>query len=528
MGTPRIIIIGGGFAGVKCAKILRKKLRDHEAEIVIFNRENHMVFHPMLAEVAGGSLNPDVVAAPLRQMLPKVKCRTEEVQGVDLVNKEVVYEAHDGREATMTYDHAVLACGGVVNLGLVPGMADHAFPLKTVGDAVALRAHIMQQLEKAEVCEDEERRRWYLSFVVVGGGYSGVEAAGEINDLARGSVRFFQNIHDDDISVVIVHSRDQLLPEIGSKLRDFTREKMQQAGIEVVLNSRAALATPDGIILKDERVIRAATVICTIGSMASPVIKKLDVEMERDRPITEPDMRVKGHDSLWAIGDCALIINAEDGKPSPPTGQFAEREGKQAAYNIIRTLKGEETKPFSFKPLGQLCSIGGHRAVAEVFGLRISGFFAWVMWRIIYLMKMPSWSRRFKAAFDWAWQIVFSRDLTHLKPDKTARVSHAFYRDGDWIFREGDPAADFYVLEKGEVEIVRGSGEKEIVLAKLAAGEFFGEMALLKDEPRNAGVRAKGNVEVVTMGKNVFQQISSSLGPLQELLEQSMIERSRS
>ncbi|MEZ6197514.1 MAG: FAD-dependent oxidoreductase [Planctomycetota bacterium] len=528
MSKTRIVIVGGGFAGVKCARILRKKLRPDEAEITIFNRENHMVFHPMLAEVAGGSLNPDAVAAPLRQMLPKVMCRTEDVVEVRPDAREVVFENYEGRNETIPYDHCVLACGGVVNLGMVPGMADHAFPLKTVGDAVALRAHIMQQLEKAEVCADAEKRRWYLTFIVIGGGYSGVEAAGEINDLARGSRKFFQNIRPEDIRVCIVHSRDQLLPEIGAKLRDFTRAKMEKAGVEVVLEARAAMVTHEGIFLKDGREIPGATVVCTIGSTASPIIKRLEVELDGNRPRTEPDMRVVGKEDLWAVGDCASVINAHDGKPSPPTGQFAERQGKQTAYNILRVLKGEPTKPFSFKPVGQLCSIGGHRAVAEIMGMRLSGFIAWVMWRLIYLMKLPTWARRIKVGFDWAWQVVFSRDLTHLRQDRTSRVSRALYKSGDYIFKEGDPATDFYVVESGEVEVVRKDGDQDEVLALLGPGDFFGEMALLSDKPRNAAVRARVDTEAVVMGKNVFKQVSGSLAPLQDLLTRAVVRRGES
>src|SRR5574341_1517550 len=231
MASSRIVIIGGGFAGVKCAKTLRKKLPLDQYEIVIFNRENHMAFHPLLAEVAGASINPESVAAPLRQMLPHVSCRTEAVQRIDLDHNYVEYESHDGHRRQLAYDHVVIACGGAVNLGMVPGMADHAFPLKTIGDAMALRAHIMQQLEKAEVCDEAARKRWCLSFIVVGGGYSGVEAAGEINDLVRDSLRYFHNIRPEDIVVTLVHSRDQILPEIGTNLREFARVKMQQAGV---------------------------------------------------------------------------------------------------------------------------------------------------------------------------------------------------------------------------------------------------------------------------------------------------------
>ncbi|MCB9831504.1 MAG: FAD-dependent oxidoreductase [Planctomycetes bacterium] len=524
--AKRIVILGGGFAGVKCARVLAGKLDRASHEVVIFNRENHMVFHPMLAEVAGGSLNPDAVAAPLRQLLPRVWCRTEEVLGVDIEARLIRYRAHDEREATLSYDELVVACGSDVNLGVMPGMADHAFPLKTVGDAVALRAQVMQQLEKAEVCDDEATRRWYLSFIVVGGGYSGVEAAGEINDLARSSRRFFKNIRAEDISVHIIHSRDQLLPEIGEKLRQFTRDRMERAGIDVVLEARVAMATARGVVLQDGRTIEGGTIVCTIGTAPSAVVQHMAVAKDRGRLLTQADMRVQDQDDIWAIGDCAIVINELDGKPSPPTGQFAERQGKQAALNILRKQRGEPTRPFRFKPVGQLCAIGGHKAVAEILGLRISGFVAWFLWRTIYLMKLPSWSRRIKAGFDWGWQIFFSRDLSHLKADTTSRVSRAYYRAGDLIFAQGDPATDFYVLEKGEVDVLRRDASgAETKLARLGPGDFFGEMALLTNNPRNADVRAATDVEVVVMGRNVFSRISESMAPLKEVLVKAMRER---
>ena len=245
MATLRIVIVGGGFAGVKCAKTLRQKLGQERCEIVLFNCENHMVFHPLLAEVAGASINPEAIATPLRQMLPFVLCRTEEVQRIDLAQGVVEYAGYDGQLHLMAYDHLVLACGSAVNLGTVPGMADHAFPLKTIGDAIALRLHIMQRLEAAEVCDNPALRDWLLSFIIVGGGFSGVEVAGEINDLLRGTYRFFYNISQADLNVTLVHSRVHLLPETTPTLRDFPRRKMEQAGIRMVLNTRVAYVTPE-------------------------------------------------------------------------------------------------------------------------------------------------------------------------------------------------------------------------------------------------------------------------------------------
>ncbi len=523
MGMTRIIIVGGGFAGVKCARTLHKRLSKDRAEIVLFSRENNMVFYPLLAEVAGAAINPSAVTVPLRQMLPGVRCRTEEVRNIDLATSEVEYERYDGRPGRVTFDHAVLACGTVVNLSVVPGMADHAFPLKSEGDAMALRFHVMEQLEKAEVCDDPERRRWYLSFVVVGGGFTGVEVAGEINDLIKAGTRFYSNFAAKDVTVTLVHSRDQILPEVSPTLRELARTKMQQAGIHVRLNARATMATAEGIELHDGHMLRGATIVCTIGTTAPLLVHRLDVPKEGGRLLTDPDLRVHGTSNLWAVGDCAHIVNAYDGQVSPTTGQFAERQGQQAAENIIRVLHGQSTKPFSYRPLGQLCGIGERNAVAEILGVRLSGFPAWWLWRTVYLLKSPSWSRRVKVAFDWTWELFFPRDLAHPRINQTERIARAHYRPGDWIFVEGEPAMSFYVIEQGEIEVLRRdpTGQQHLV-ARLGPGEFFGEMALLDGTVRIGSVRARTAVEVLVMGKEVFSTISGALAPFRNLVAQAL------
>jgi NADH dehydrogenase len=527
MAKTRVVIVGGGFAGATCAQRLRKQLSHTQGEIILFNHENHLVFHPLLAEVVGASINPEAVATPLRQLLPGVQCRTEDVQRIDLDRAEVVYEGHDGQVRHRPYDHVVLACGAAVNLGTVPGMADHALPLKTIGDAIALRAHVMQQLEKAEVCDDPVRKRWYLSFLVVGGGFSGVEVAGEINDLVRGSQRFFHNMAREDITVTIIHSREQLLPELSSTLRDVARTKMEQAGIALCLKARVACVTPDGVGLQDGRLLRGATVVCTIGNAPPAVIAHLNVPKEHGRLRTQADMRLLGVDNAWAIGDCAHIVNAYNHEPSPATGQFAERQGRQAAANIVRVLHGRPTRPFTFRPLGQLCAIGGHRAVAEVRGLRLAGFLAWVLWRATYLFKLPSWSRRAKVGLDWAWELLFARDLAHPKAQPTERVSRAYYQPGDYIFRQGEPAMNFYAIERGEVEVWQtlDGTASAMLLNLLGPGEFFGEMALIDDQPRSASIRARTAVEVLVMGRHVFTQISRTLASFHGLLTEAIHKR---
>lgn len=522
----KIVILGGGFAGAKCAKTLSKKLDLDSHEIILFNKENHMVFHPLLAEVVGGSLDPDPVTTPLRQLLPKVKCRTEEVHSVDLENNFVKYENNRATYDTLKYDYIVICCGSAVNLSIIPGMQDHAFPIKTVGDAIALRVHVIEQLEKAEVEDNPSAKQHLLSFIIIGGGFSGVEVAGEINDLVRDSNRFYQNIDEKEVKVTLVHGGDQILPEVSPSLRDFAQEKMEKAGVTFVLGSNASFVTNKGVGYGDNGIVEGNTVVGAVGNTMPSVIKRLNVEKERGRIINEPDMRIKGYSNAWAIGDCSYTINNYDSKPSPPTGQFAERQGNQTAENIIRVMKGEETKPFSFNPIGLLCSIGGNNAVAEIKGFRISGFFAWFMWRAVYLFKLPKFSKKVKVGLDWFWDIFFARDLAHTKIQQTDTIAKAHFEAGDYIFRQGETSNNFYIIEKGEVEVTRihPPDTREEVIAVLGENDFFGEMSLLQGTNHTANIRARTDIEVLVMGKHVFEK-TSTIKPFRTLVEETIKRR---
>lgn len=423
MNRKRIIILGGGFAGTRCAEGLRRSSARNQVEIVLFNAENHLVFTPLLADVIGSSVNPLDVVVPLRQLLPGVHCRTEEILNIHAATNEVEYRGSDGRACRLGYDQLVLACGNVANLNSVRGMASYAFPLKSIGDAIVLRSHVMEQMERAEICENEDRRRWHLSFVVVGGGFSGVEAAGEINDLVRSSARYFQNFRVDDVRVTLIQAGGEILPEMAPSLRTFARQDMEKSGIRVLLRTPVAWATAEGVMLENGEMVSGGTIVCTVGTSPAPITERFEAGKVKGRLETQPDMRVKGFENIWAIGDCAQIINSHDQRPSPATAQFAERQGRQCARNILRALGGVETKAFHFKAWGQLCSIGGHSGVAELCGVRLSGFAAWVLWRLAYLYKLPSVARRLQLAFDWAWLIVFPRDLAHLRTREARRGS---------------------------------------------------------------------------------------------------------
>ncbi|MCB1641959.1 MAG: NAD(P)/FAD-dependent oxidoreductase, partial [Xanthomonadales bacterium] len=422
-------------AGVQFARTLAREMRRDELELTVFNRDNHMVFQPLLADVAGSSLNPRAVAAPLRQLLPHAEIRSEEVLDIDLELREVVHAGADGRPRRLPFDHLVIACGNQVNLNLLPGMAAHALPLKTIGDALALRARVMAQLEQAAVAEDAELRRRCLSFVVIGGGFSGVEVAGELMDLVQGALRYYPQLQREEISVRLLHSGDRLLPELNERLGRFTERRMRAEGVEVRLGSRAAEISAQGVVLKDGERLPAATVICTIGTTQLPLLGRLDLPQERGRLRCEADMHVSGQSSLWAMGDCAHIPNAQDGQISPPTAQFAERQGRQCARNLLRQLRGEATRPFRFRAVGAACGIGARRGVAELWGWRFSGFLAWWLWRSAFLVKLPSLSQKLKVGLDWAWELVFPRDVSHFRSEPSEPVQREHYVDGEVLLR---------------------------------------------------------------------------------------------
>jgi len=371
-------------------------------------------------------------------------------------------------------------------------------------DAIELRQHVVRQMELAEASSDPERRRCLLSFIVVGAGFSGVEVAGEVNELVRSSTRFYRNFRKEDVLVTVVHSQDQILPEVAPSLREFARKKMEKNGVTMLLNTRAVAATQEGIELKDGKMLRGSTIVCTIGTAISPLVQQLDVPKEKGRIRTTPEMRIEGQTHAWAIGDCAYIINAFDGKPSPTTGQFAEREGRQAALNLIRSVKGEATLPFRFKALGQLCSIG------------------------VYLLKLPTWSRRFKVALDWGWDVLFPRDLGFLNTDTAQNVTHAYFRPGDFIHRQGELARTFSIIEEGEVEALKATeqnAEPQIV-AVLSKGDSFGEAMLVGNRQHETSVRARTAVRLTQIGSELFSQLAEASAPLRELLSSALTRRS--
>lgn len=419
------VIVGGGFAGVRVARGLEKRLPE-DWEIYLLNEENYLTYKPLLPEVVGASILPSNVVAPLRQMTKRTRLRMVRVDRIDTSEKRIFYT---GRKAgTLVYDELVLACGQRPRIGIIEGMDRYGLPLNTVGDALYLRNRLLARLEQATIEPDEETRRWLTTFVVVGGGFSGVEVAGELYDFLRASAKYYKNVSIDDCRVILLHSGQRLLPELPASLGRVTEKNFDRRGIKVELESRAAAVDEHGVSLTDGRHFAGGTVISTIGTEPQPFLESIPAPAEKGRLVTQPDLCVEGLEGVWAVGDCALVPNARDGEYSPPTAQSAEQQARLLARNVAAKVAGRPTGDFTFKPRGQLASIGHTKAVAVVYGLRVSGFIGWLLWRAFYLARIPTLSRKSRLYLEWTWSMFFPPDIAHMNFDRTGTESSAVER----------------------------------------------------------------------------------------------------
>ncbi len=416
MKTTRIVIAGGGFAGLYAAMHFDKRLaRRADVEVTLISRENFILFTPMLHEVAAGDLYPGDIVNPLRRILRHVKVVEADVQAIDLNLRRVhcVGGVAD-HELEFEFDHLLLTLGSETNFFNMDGVRDWAVTMKNLADASLLRNRMVALLEEAVFQTDDEARRELLTFVTAGGGFSGTETTGAVNDFVRETVRYYPQLREELIRVVVVHPGNFLLPELGEELGRYAERKLRQRKVEVIKGAR--VASYDGLVvtLSDGTSIPARTLIWTAGVKPSPVIASLPCEKERGRLLVSEYLAVTGVPGLWAAGDCAAvpILNTENFHP--PTAQHGLREGVTVAKNIEATILDRPLKPFRFKMLGQLASIGHHTGVAMVFGIKFSGFIAWSFWRSVYLMKLPRLAKKLRVMASWALDIFFGQEIEQM------------------------------------------------------------------------------------------------------------------
>lgn len=503
-----IVILGGGFAGVYAAQRAAKRLRHDRLTIGLIASENHMVFQPMLPEVVGGSLSPRHVVNPIRRICSEAEVLKGRVCSVDLAKKVINV---DGGAFTpnvhVTFDQLVFAMGADVDLTRIPGMTEHAYLMRNAGDAMKLRAAIISRMEEANLITDADERKRLLSFVVVGGGYSGVETAGQMQDLIRGVQCYYENIRLEDTCVSLVHSGSHLLPMLSTSLADYTKGCLIKMGVNVVLNQRVRAATARSILLADGTKLTSSLIVCTVGNAPHPVIAKLGesgaLPVERGKIIVESTGRVKGHDKLWAAGDCCQFPKA-DGGNCPETAQFAYRQGQLIGDNLAAALQSRPLKSFTFTGLGELASIGHHMAVANIAGINFSGIVAWFMWRTIYLMKLPGFDRKLRVMTEWAFELFFPRDISLLTPQYTSPLREMHLEPGDPLFESGEPAFSLYAVKSGRVDITDANGD---VVKSAGPGDHFGERALLGDRIWRFDASARESSELVVIESRVFDKL---------------------
>jgi NADH:quinone reductase (non-electrogenic) len=507
-----VLILGGGFAGMYTAKHLESLLQPDEAEISLVNLENYSVYQPMLPEVISGSIGLTDVVSPIRRICTRSHLIMRDVEDIDLARKVVtVSPGFRPRRLELAYDYLVIALGGTTSFYGMPGMLENAKPFRNLSDAVALRNHLIHALEEADVETDPGLRTKLLTFVVAGGGFSGVEVMAELNDFVHAVKKNYSRLRNEKVRSVLVHSGDRILPEMTQDLALFAQKILTRRDVEIVLNDRLAAATSEKAIFKSGVEIPTKTIVSTVPSTVAPVLQKLECAKDKGRLLVNSFLELKDYEGIvWALGDCAAA-KTKAGNSVPPTAQHAIREAKTVAHNIAAAIRGGSRSEFAFEGLGKLGSLGHFSAVAEILGIRISGFLAWLLWRGIYLSKFPGFSQKVRIGLDWLTALLFPPDLVQLKMLRESDIRRQHFEPGEVVFNQGDFGDSVYVIEKGTCEVIREQDGQQCHLADLGGGDYFGEMAVLADVSRNATIRATTPLDVLLIPKDGFSTLKNAV-----------------
>jgi NADH dehydrogenase len=407
----RIVVLGGGFGGVTTARHLERLIHGHtDLEITLVSRENFFVLTPLLFEACSGRLELRHCAQPIRAALRRARFVEATAQVVDVQRQIVRAVASDGGSYELPYDHLVVALGASTNEQQIPG-SSNAFTFKTMADALVLRNHLIEQFERADAAPDSTSRRRCLTVVVIGGGLVGVELLGELTAFADEVLRFYPRIRRDEIHFRLFEAGARILPEIDERLAEVASRVLQRRGADLRVATPVRSIDAAGVHLANET-IAASTIVLAAGIVPSAIASAIPVLHDRrGRIAVDETMRSRSHAQVWALGDCAAIPGP-DGRPYPALAQHTVREARQLARNIQAVIEGRVPAPFVFQPLGTMASLGHSRAVARVFGVRLTGFAAWWIRRTYYLFQMPRWDRRLRIVLDWTVALFFRPDIT--------------------------------------------------------------------------------------------------------------------
>ncbi len=517
----RIVILGGGFGGMYTARALRRRL-GKSAEIELINADNYFVFQPLLPEVGAGSITPAHAVTPLRFILKGVQVRKAVVDSVDFARKVViVFQGIQRRPTEVPYDHLVIALGQGTDFSRMPGLEEHALKMKTLEDARRLRAHVIEQLEHAQVTALPETKRGALTFTVVGGGFSGVETVGEMKELIDRSLPFYPRIDPSEVRVLLVEYAPRILGEMPAELADYASAHLKRHGIELKLNTGVKNCTHRQLVTNNGEVIDTRTIVATIGNAPLPVVTRMGLPLEKGRIVVDRNLRVAGQADVWALGDCALIPLRENATErtdfAPPTAQFAVREAKRVAANIAAELKGRPAKPFAYSSRGSLASLGAKRGVADVMGRQITGFAAWFVWRSYYLALLPGFGTRIRVMLNWSLDLLGARSLVQLRTHPKPPMRYVYFRAGDRIYEAGDRSDGFYTVISGAVEMERPDPETGAMTTRvIGPGGHFGERLVLGATRRRTTVRALEDTKVLVMNREEFLMLTEGFAAFRD------------
>lgn len=442
----KIVILGSGFAAVECAKKLEKEFgNDPEIELVMIGEDNFLLFTPMLPQVASGMIETRHIVFPIRTICKKTKFYEGRIKNIDPYGKLVtIWGTGDKRSISIHYDFLIVALGSETNFFGMADVEKNAYTMKTLNDAVMLRNRIIDMLEQAENETNPILRKSFLNFVVVGGGFAGIETAGELMDLLLDVRKYYPSIQKDDLKVIVLEAMGEILPGFNKKLASFAKQKLKERGIDIQLKKAVTSfdgnevtiktldETPkDSIDQSEINSIITKTLIWTAGITPVNTIKRSMFKTEKGKIIINNFLEVPKFPGVFAIGDCALFIDPITNRPFPPTAQIAEAQAKMAAKNLISLIKNYEKEEFVYHSKGQLAIIGKRTGIATFLGINISGFLAWLIWRNVYLSKIPTFDKKTRVFLDWMIDLFFDRDVSRLKIMK--RETEKEYKELDEV-----------------------------------------------------------------------------------------------
>lgn len=417
-GPVRILIVGGGYVGMYTALALQKKLSRAAAEIVVVEPQSNMTYQPFLPEAAAGNVEPRHVVVPLRKVLRHCTVITAAVTAIHHADKHVTIQPAEGEPYERAYDLLVVCPGSVSRLLPIPGLAEQGIGFKTIGEAIYLRNHVLSRLDLAASTTDAGRRRKALTFVFVGGGYAGVEAMAELQDMARYAVRYIPSVEASDMRWVLVEAAGRIMPEVSLQLSSYTIDRLREHGIDVRLSTRLESAVGGHIVLSDGDEFDAETLVWTAGVKANPMLRNSDLPLDdAGRVPCHADLTVKGVDGVFAAGDCAAVPDLTKDDPDAlcgPSAQHAVRQARTLARNIVATVRGDTRVDYKHAYAGSVASLGLYRGVAEIYGIKLRGPLAWFMHRTYHVSRMPTFNRKVRVVADWTGALLFRREVVAL------------------------------------------------------------------------------------------------------------------